>query len=287
MTEIIRADVEDQLELIEQAYPQDNRYQVKKFTNFIRQAGMGVTPDSLGAYVDYLDQLNKEGKCSANSHSTYISAACSALTSIADHLDLTDSERLAFERTKKAANKRKKKPSTKAVDPEEIPSIEELKLLVSSTKDKTVSLLVDFLMHTGARISEALNIRLSDITQKHSYALITLRGKRSKERQVRVEKALIRRIKDHFLGETWLFEHSGRQYSRVSVSQRIKIEGLRYTGKEFTAHSIRHSFLTNALVKTGRIKAVQELAGHSSASTTIDKYVHDSFSWAEQKALLD
>lgn len=286
MAELKHYNSERQLELLEQAYSEGNRHQILKFTSFVRDNDLKLNPATLLAYVDYLDQEYAEGRCAASSHATYISALCTALTTIADQMNLTDAGRLAFEHVKKTANKRKKKVQTKAVDPDEIPSLEELRLLVSSTKDRTIALIVEFLIHSGARISETLAIRLSDITVKRSYAEVTLRGKKSKERKIKVDKDLIARIREHFAGSTWLFEHHRRQYSRVSVTQRIKIEALKYIGRDISAHTIRHSVLSHLMRQTGRVKAVQELAGHSSAATTLDRYVHDSFTWEEQQKLL-
>jgi integrase len=282
----VKTDIEKRRLLLESVYPENNRFQIRKYTDFLRAGEIDVSPESLLKYVDYLDTEYEEGRYAASTHSTYLSAACTALTNVMDNLNLTDNERVMFERVKRTVNKRKKKTNSKAIDPDAIPSIEELKQLVEDCRDMTISLIVEFLMNTGARISETLNIRLSDIVYKRSYGEITLRGKRSKERTVKLDKSLLRAIQAHFNGITWLFEHSGKQYSRISVTNRIKIEGLRHLGRDISAHTIRHSFLSHALKKTGRIKAVQELAGHSSAATTLDKYVHDRFTWEEQQDLL-
>ena len=182
------------LDLLEEAYPADNRYQIQRFTSFLQDKNLNLSPDNLMQYVDYLDAEYSSGKLAASTHATYISAVCSSLTTIADQLNLSDSERLAFEQVKKKANSRKKKVNSKAVDPDEIPTVEEFRELIQATKDRTIALLVEFLLCTGARISETLNIRLSDVSQKPKYADITLRGKESKERKIKVEKGLRRMV---------------------------------------------------------------------------------------------
>jgi integrase/recombinase XerD len=102
-----------------------------------------------------------------------------------------------------------------------------------------------------------------------------------------VDKKLIERIRDHFEGKKYLFEHSGKQYNWVSMTSLIKLESLKVLDKNISAHTLRHSYATHALKKTGRIRAVQEQLGHSSASTTIDLYVHDSFSWEDQEEMFN
>ena len=44
-------------------------------------------------------------------------------------------------------------------------------------------------------------------------------------RNIFVKKDLIEKVKLNFNGSTYLFEHSGKQYSRISIKNRIKVEG--------------------------------------------------------------
>ena len=43
----------------------------------------------------------------------------------------------------------------------------------------------------------------------------------------------------------------------------------------YLAPTLRHSFATEKIAKTGKIKGVSEYLGHSSSSITLDMYVHE------------
>ena len=88
-------------------------------------------------------------------------------------------------------------------------------------------------------------------------------------------------------GKVCLFEKpDGKQYRREWVTMTLRRESLKIIGRAIGAHVFRHSLLSYLAKKTGRIKAVAALAGHSSAKTTLDLYVHDHFTFDEQQALL-
>ena len=96
-----------------------------------------------------------------------------------------------------------------------------------------------FLVGTGVRVSEMLGILLSDIkVGKGTFAEVRVIGKGSKERAIHVKKEFIERIKKHFHGTTRLFEHQGKPFNRISVTNRIKHEALRTIGREVTAQQL-------------------------------------------------
>ncbi|HUZ18164.1 MAG TPA: tyrosine-type recombinase/integrase, partial [Spirochaetia bacterium] len=73
-------------------------------------------------------------------------------------------------------------------------------------------------------------------------------------------------------GRTFLFEHDGRPFSRISVTNRIKHESLRAIGREVTAHQLRHTW---AMIQIQRGKDVSTLAGalgHSDPGLTARMY---------------
>ena len=80
-----------------------------------------------------------------------------------------------------------------------------------------------------------------------------------------------------FQGKRWIFEHNGKQYSRISTTNRIKILAEKTIGKPVTAHMIRHYRGTVLSEKLGISKAASEL-GHASISTTKRFYDHTSVS---------
>jgi len=100
------------------------------------------------------------------------------------------------------------------------------------------------------------------------------------EPAVESSTTLYNAILAEFKGTSFLFEHAGREYSRVAVTNRIRELSARTIGKEVTAHLIRHHRGTVLSERFGISKAASEL-GHSSIATTKAFYDHSKLSDAE------
>lgn len=268
---------------IKDGYSED----AKLFVAFLKSAG-GLKLGSLQAYAKYLDQERDGKRYSANTFNKRIIGAKQRIRNILDHADLTTGQKYELEKTLNAV--KLKKINSQTVEEAKILTPEEIRQLIEECTDKTVSLMMEFLSYTGVRVSEMLNVLLADM-KKHTikrqeHHEIRIHGKGGKERFVTANKDLVDRIRKHFKGEKWLFEHSGKQYNAISITQRIKFQALRILGREATAHTFRHSWATEALKRRpDRIKAISTYLGHSSPSTTIALYVHDSFSPEEIEEL--
>lgn len=105
---------------------------------------------------------------------------------------------------------------------------------------------------------------------------ISIVGKNGKVRDLRCRTDLFIRILKIFHGKQFLFEHGGKQYSRISVTNRIKKLSETTIGKSVTAHMLRHYRGTVLSEKFGISKASTEL-GHSDISTTKQFYDHTEF----------
>ena len=145
-----------------------------------------------------------------------------------------------------------------------------------------------FLYGTGARISEALSVNVGDIEWGERRILI--RGKGDKERFLFLSPVLIDEMKNTYLPqrEQYLIEKGKSGEKALIISER----GLRLPSssahiifdtyrerlswqKEFTPHTLRHTFATHYLDRGADIRMVQELLGHESISTT-QIYTHVS-----------
>ena len=140
-------------------------------------------------------------------------------------------------------------------------------------------MLVSLLSQTGLRISEALNIKLSNIekeTRKNCW--IRVLGKGDKERMIIAPSPTIKGIKNHFKRKIYLFEHNGHSYNSRSITQRITIEGYKILGREYhiSAHTFRHSFATEKIKQGVSPQKLSLMLGHSKVSTTLDLYVHET-----------
>ena len=137
--------------------------------------------------------------------------------------------------------------------------------------------IVEFLYATGLRVSEACNIKLSDISL--SEKKIKVMGKGSKERIIFYKacnedlfNTYLNKVRPHLLNgkesDYLLVSKTGRLTSR-SVEKIVE----NYTHKKnikskVTPHTLRHTFATDLLNNGADIRSVGELLGHESLSTT-------------------
>lgn len=145
-----------------------------------------------------------------------------------------------------------------------------------------------FLYNTGARISEAISIDLGMI--EWNERRISIIGKGSKQRFLFLSPKTIKELKEVYLpqreaylssvgrsSEKALFigERGGRlPFSSCHIIFDTYREKLGWQ-KEFTPHTLRHSFATHMMDRGADIRLVQELLGHESISTT-QIYTHVS-----------
>jgi integrase/recombinase XerD len=138
--------------------------------------------------------------------------------------------------------------------------------------------ILELMYATGLRVSEASNLRFSDVNADVGF--VRCMGKGSKERIVPLGK-----IAHQFLGKyyqegrpkllgkkinAYLFlAQGGRHLSRQSIWKMIKAV-VRGAGikKRVSPHTLRHSFATHLLEHGADLRSVQEMLGHASITTT-------------------
>ncbi|MGX7152846.1 MULTISPECIES: site-specific tyrosine recombinase XerD [Enterococcus] len=163
-------------------------------------------------------------------------------------------------------------------------SLEEVERLIQTPDTKTIlgirdRALLEVMYATGLRVSEVINLRLSDVHL--NMALLQTIGKGEKERIVPLGDLAIDWIERYLdearpllVGkhpdETALFvNHHGKKLSRQGVWKNLK-QIVREAGifKTVTPHTLRHSFATHLLENGADLRTVQELLGHADISTT-------------------
>jgi site-specific recombinase XerD len=188
-------------------------------------------------------------------------------------------------------------PSPKA--PASLPrvlSIEDVLRLLSLPDDGTPlacrdGVLLELLYATGMRVSEAVNLPLSHWHPQDG--IVRVIGKGDKERIVPVGRVSIDRV-EHWIqshrpalapsADTILLNHRGGSLSRVAawtiLDKRAREAGIqvddatgRKGGHRVHPHVLRHSFATHLLQGGADLRAVQEMLGHSSVTTT-EIYTH-------------
>ena len=163
-------------------------------------------------------------------------------------------------------------PEIRVVSPEE-------RVRLISALPLRVRLIARFLYATAARVSEALEVRLSDTKQDGNRVLLRFHGKGNKERWVRIPVSLLEEIESEYgkKGREYLFESlPGGPFSRQYVTREISKAARRVLNRRISAHNLRHSRATDLFEKTRRLKGVSEMLGHSSISITARFYVRDS-----------
>lgn len=149
-------------------------------------------------------------------------------------------------------------------------SREELSSILGQVNQRE-KLFVNFLYMSGCRVSEMLDSEIKNCKTKNNIVTITVIGKGSKERRLRIPKELHREILETFKGKKYLFEHSGRKYSRQYVFKFLK-KYKTEEGVSYSPHNFRHSRATHGLLDGWTYRQMKELLGHSSEKTLIKFY---------------
>jgi len=155
----------------------------------------------------------------------------------------------------------------------------EKKELLWETRDRAI---FELLYSSGCRVSELASLKLQDFTGDYESAVVTGKGK--KDRRVYFEEDARSALKEYLADRKKRFGNTS--VDAVFVNQRgtkLSVRGItgivsRYSGPEGTnhhvsPHSFRHTFATELLIHGADIRAVQELLGHASISTT-QRYTH-------------
>ena len=151
--------------------------------------------------------------------------------------------------------------------------------------------LLELLYAAGLRVSELTGLNLADLEQKER--MLRVRGKGNKERIVPYgAKAAVALqsywpVRDKLLYENTairqkthpeavFLNYTGRRLTQRSVGRILKkYARLVNINWDLHPHSLRHAFATHLLADGADLRAIQELLGHQSLSTT-QKYTHAS-----------
>lgn len=170
----------------------------------------------------------------------------------------------------------------------EVLSVEEIDALIAAIPvEKNESLrnhaIIETLYGSGLRVSELIDARISRLDLQEN--LLIVEGKGNKERLVPVSPVAASLI------EEWLQQRNmmnvkpegndiiflnrrGKPLTRVMIFHIIKeLAALAGIKKNVSPHTLRHSFATHLLEGGANLRAIQEMLGHESISTT-ELYLH-------------
>ena len=130
---------------------------------------------------------------------------------------------------------------------------------------------------SGLRISEALGLKRRDVPKPGEGDVLVVTGKGNKTRMVPVLQNVLALIADYAAICPHPLEQSGPMFVGARggpLSPRIiqltmeRLRGALGLPDSATPHALRHSFATHLLSRGGDLRAIQELLGHASLSTT-------------------
>jgi integrase/recombinase XerC len=131
---------------------------------------------------------------------------------------------------------------------------------------------------SGLRISEALGLKRKDAPLPGTGDAVTVTGKGNKTRMVPVLAQVAQVVADYVAlcpyelpgdGPLFVGAKGGRPLSpRIVQLAMANLRGALGLPDTATPHALRHSFATHLLARGGDLRAIQELLGHASLSTT-------------------
>ena len=163
-------------------------------------------------------------------------------------------------------------------------SLKEVDEILNSNLTPMQKLVIEFLYSCGLRVSELVNLKLTDIDIMAKY--VRCFGKGSKERIIPVGAYAINILKSYLpyreliikrnnlTSKALLINDDGRKVTRQDVYNLVHKQG-KLINKNISPHTLRHSFATHLLENGADLRVVQELLGHSDVSTT-QLYTHIS-----------
>ena len=251
---------------------------VDKFTQFLEIKNMKIIPDEvkmshLSEFIKWLAELGM----TASSQSRIISGLRSFFNYCLQEKIVTEDPTILLE----TPRLRKKLP--------DILSFSEIEMIsnaidVSTPEGARNKAMIEMLYSCGLRVSELINLQITGLYLEIGF--IKVRGKGDKERLVPMGNIAVKQVTNylqnirvHFpviagYDDILFLNRRGKTLSRVMVFLIIKSlaekAGIK---KNISPHTFRHSFATHLVEGGADLRAVQEMLGHESITTT-EIYTH-------------
>jgi len=151
-------------------------------------------------------------------------------------------------------------------------SAKDIKKVLGSIDNLKHRTLISTIYSSGMRISEVLNLKISDIDSKRMMVRIE-NSKGNRDREVMLSENLLILLREYYKAykpKKYIFEGQGDgKYTARSAEQVFK-KALRNAkiNKEASLHTLRHSYATHLIEQGIDIRIVQELLGHKNIKTT-------------------
>ncbi|MDR1846847.1 MAG: tyrosine recombinase [Bacteroidales bacterium] len=271
--------------LMERTYSQNTfvsyLFDLQKFFDFMNTNHRDITPQSTTtAHIrDFVNHINTKVDGDADSRILKASSQNRLLSSLR-----------AFFKYLLIENEIEDDPTAlvgQAKLPSKLPEVltnDEIMLMINACDKSTYHgfrnyLLIEVLYATGLRISELINLKISDVFFREEFIRVV--GKGNKERIVPIGKIALRQLKIFIRNwrttinippknEQYIFlNRRGNKMTRQYAFMVLKDLALRAgITKNVHPHTLRHSFATEMVMRGANIMTVKDMMGHTSVSST-------------------
>ena len=154
-------------------------------------------------------------------------------------------------------------------------SAREIKALIDTVKNIKHRTIIMLLYSSGLRVSEISHLKITDIDSKNMRIKV-VQGKGAKDRYTLLSQQVLLELRAYYIiykPKEYLFNGSGpgRPVSVRSIQHLVQkaLIQLGLDSKNYTVHTIRHSFATHLVDNGTDLHTVKELLGHSCLQTTM------------------
>ena len=158
-------------------------------------------------------------------------------------------------------------------------SAEEIRSLIDTVKNIKHRTIIMLLYSSGLRVSEISHLKITDIDSRNMRIKV-VKGKGAKDRYTLLSPQVLLELRAYYLiykPKEYLFngEEVGRPLSVRSIQHLVQkaLIQLGLDSKNYTVHTIRHSFATHLVDNGTDLHTIKELMGHTSLQTTM-RYLH-------------
>ena len=237
---------------------------LKKFDNFIKKDITKANKNDILKFIEF-ERLAED-----------VSSVAHSLTVIRNFYNFLIIENVIKDNpTNNIDSPKLKKRLPMVLSKEEVDNL--LNIELNDKYDYRDKAMLELMYATGMRISELINIKMEDINLNNSCVIVN--GKGNKERKIPFDEITtyylekyINEYRKQFLIKinNYLFLNCfGEKISRQAFFKIIKsLATKKNINKNFSPHTLRHSFATHMVENGADLRSVQTLLGHSDISTT-------------------